>query len=93
MLKKNKAYISCAGLFFLLLFICFLSTKIIRNNDDMEALLPHPHRPLVSAKSKEDYQDSCCYYEYLQDTINYPDINPFYCKGRRWRYHGFPMKS
>ena len=70
---KNKSYISCIVLFFLLLVVCFLSTTNIRN--------------------KEEYQDSCCYYEYLHDTIKYPNINPFYCKGRRWRYHGFPMNS
>ncbi len=70
---KNKAYFSCIWLFFLLLFICFLSTKMIRNN--------------------ETYENSCCYYKYLHNIIKYPDINPFYCKGRRWRYNGFRMNS
>jgi hypothetical protein len=73
MLKKNKEYFSYIGLFFLLIFICFLSTKIIKNN--------------------EYYEDSCCYYEYLNNIIKYSDINPFYCKGRRWRYHRFNLNS
>ena len=43
----------------------------------------------LSIENYDDYQNSC-YSQYLRDT-KYPDTNPFYCKGRQWRYQGFPM--
>ena len=37
-------------------------------------------------REQELFSDSSCYYDYLCDTLQFPEINPFYCKGRRWRH-------
>ena len=66
---KNKSLIC----FFILLFICLLSVKFIKN------------------EKYYDYQNSCCYSQYLHDIIKYPYTNPFYFKERQWKYQGFPM--
>ena len=43
-------------------------------------------------RPKEPFDISSCYYDYLKTVLRFPDINPFYYKGRKWRYYGFETK-
>ena len=40
-------------------------------------------------RPKEPFDISSCYYDYLCHILKFPDNNPFYSKGRQWRYYGF----
>ena len=40
-------------------------------------------------RPKEPFDISSCYHDYMCNILNFPDNNPFYYKGRNWRYYGF----
>lgn len=44
---------------------------------------------LMFAGLVENYDNSCCYLDYLRYMSRSRDCNPYYNCGRRWRYHGF----
>lgn len=74
-MKQPNLLFSCLGISFILIFIGFIFAGFVDR--------------YINSLKKEPFDIGSCYHEYLQQVLRFPDINPFYCKGRRWRYYGF----
>lgn len=85
MVNKKYFFICCCILFIIIIFN-FLSCKksnffwLNSNNESFN----------IDFLDKDSSSNlGKCYYEYLRQNLYFSNINPFYYKGRKWKYYGF----
>jgi len=85
MMNKKYFFPYCCVLF-IIIIITFLSCKkstffgLNSNNESFN----------INFLDKDSSSNlGKCYYEYLRQNLHFQNINPFYYKGRKWKYYGF----
>jgi hypothetical protein len=85
MMNKKYFFLYCCILFIIIIFnflTCKKSNFLWLNSNNESFNIDFLDKDSSSNLSK-------CYYEYLRHILYFPNINPFYYKGRKWKYYGF----